>query len=155
MAEIFIPTIKRILTSSDTFRFVVFEVSNEVVLNFIVNKKHRFTLQFLFAILHILLSVFLGNIDAVMVSKLFHGLDEIHIIVFHHEADSVATLIASPKAMPGITACVHYKGRSLFIMKRATTFIVRPRFFELHNIANHINDVGTVNDLVDNRLVHD
>ena len=100
MAEILIPTIKRILSSSDTFRFVVFEVSNEVMLHFIVNKKHRFTLQFEFAIFGIIFPVFFGDTYSVMVSEFFHSLDEIHIVVFHHEVDGVATGIARTETMP-------------------------------------------------------
>ena len=83
--------------------------------------------------------------------ELLHGLDEAEMVELHDEAER-RTVRAATKAVIELLVRAHRERRRLLVVKRAAGLVLAARALELHAAADHLDDVGACDQLVDEML---
>ena len=95
--------------------------------------------------------VFFGNLQAVLLGQILHGLHKSHAGVFHQEVDRVAVLAAAEAVVKLLGRADRERGR-FFAMKRAQAHEVGAPFFELHIAAHDFHHVSARQQFLDESL---
>lgn len=96
-------------------------------------------------------AVFAGHLHAGGLGQFLDSLGEIQVVVVHDEAKGVASR-ATAKAVIELFVGADAERRGLFLVERAAGREVLASFFQLHARTHHIDDVGTVKQVVDKTL---
>ncbi len=83
--------------------------------------------------------------------QFFNSLDEVQIVVVHHEAEGV-TASAAAKAIVELLVRADTEGGGFLFVKRAAGGVILAGFFHLQARAHHIDDVGAVQKVVNEAL---
>lgn len=94
---------------------------------------------------------FAGDFHAGGFGQFFDRLDEIQVVVVHDEAEGVAASAAT-EAVIELLVGADAERRSLFLMERAAGGVVLAGLFQLQARADHIDDVGAVQKVVNEAL---
>ena len=90
----------------------------------------------------------LGNEDTAPRRQLPDHLGEALSLELHEEAEYIALFLAA-EAIKRPPCGVHVKGRGLFLMKRAQSFVTGSDLLQLNMLADDGNDVGSLAHFVD------
>ena len=73
--------------------------------------------------------------------------------MFHQEVGRRATL-ATNKAVADILRRRHHKRRVTIVVERTQTFVVHATLLECHELPHHVNNTGSIDNLVNRRSVY-
>ena len=88
----------------------------------------------------------LGHFHAVNRGKASNGLRIVEVFVLHQKSDGIPRLSAA-EALEALPRGTHRKGRRLLLVKRAARHEVPPRLLERNAAADHVDDVGAVEQI--------
>ncbi|MNS30565.1 hypothetical protein D3C72_626010 [compost metagenome] len=94
---------------------------------------------------------FPGDFHSGRFGQVFDSLDEIQVVVVHDEAQGIAASAAA-EAVIELFVGADAEGRSFLFVKRAAGGVVLAGFFHLQARADHIDDVGAVQKVVNEAL---
>ena len=83
--------------------------------------------------------------------EIFDRLDEAEVIVFHDEAEHGA-VGAAAEAVIELLVDADPERRRLFVVKRTAGLVLAAGLLQLHAAADHLDDVGTGDEFVDEML---
>ena len=93
----------------------------------------------------------LRRVDGVFLAQPLHGLEEAHLLVLLEEGEHVATLTADEALVALLHRGDEERGRTV-IVERADALVVHTGLPECQELADDVDDVGRVVDLVDHFL---
>jgi hypothetical protein len=94
---------------------------------------------------------FSRNLHAGGFGQFFDSLGEVQIVVVHDEAEGVATRAAA-KAVIKLFVRADAERRGFFFVEGAAGSVIFAGFLHLHARANDIDDIGTVQKVVNKAL---
>ena len=89
-----------------------------------------------------------GDAHADPLGKIIYRVRERHAAVLHEEADGIAVRTAA-KTMVGLACGTDREARRLFVVEGAQSLVANARFFELNMLPDHVNDVGSAEEILD------
>ena len=87
------------------------------------------------------------DLDVIFAGQIAQSFGIAELLVLHDEIDRTATLAAS-KAFADTLGTGHVKRRPAVVVERAQTNPVGTAFLETHEVAYHIDNVGSVKNLL-------
>ena len=91
------------------------------------------------------------HLHTVQRCQFLHGVDEFEVIVFHQKTERCAMRTAAEAVIKALVRADR-KRRGFFVMKRTAGLVLPAGFLELYAAADELDDVGTVDQLVDEFL---